>query len=34
MEVRLWARAHGYDVGDQGRIAANIVDAFLHAHLS
>ncbi len=31
VEVRRWARAQGYDVGDRGRIAANIVDAFLRA---
>ncbi|SBW22657.1 hypothetical protein FDG2_2947 [Candidatus Protofrankia californiensis] len=29
--VRTWARAHGYDVGDRGRIASDILDAFQHA---
>jgi nucleoid-associated protein Lsr2 len=27
-EVRQWARAQGYEIGDRGRIPASIVDAF------
>lgn len=27
-EIRAWARAHGYQVGDRGRIATDIVDAY------
>jgi len=30
-EVREWARANGYLVGDRGRIAADIVEAYLAA---
>ncbi|WP_425451366.1 Lsr2 family DNA-binding protein [Williamsia limnetica] len=26
--MRAWARAHGYQVGDRGRIATDIVDAY------
>ncbi|MCK9894427.1 histone-like nucleoid-structuring protein Lsr2 [Frankia sp. AgB32] len=31
-EIRRWAREHGYHVGDRGRIAQNIIDAFHQAH--
>jgi hypothetical protein len=27
--VRAWARAHGYDVKDRGRVPAAVIDAFL-----
>lgn len=30
-EVRLWARANGYAIGDRGRIAAHIIDAWRDA---
>jgi hypothetical protein len=29
--IRAWARPHGYEVGERGRVAADIVDAY---HLS
>jgi uncharacterized protein YhaN len=30
--VRRWARENGYDIGDRGRIASTILDAFHRAH--
>ena len=30
-ELRGWARANGYDVGDRGRISQDVVDAFVAA---
>lgn len=27
-EIRAWARAHGYKVGNRGRVAADVVDAY------
>jgi len=30
--IREWARQHGYDLADRGRIPANIVEAFNDAH--
>ncbi|MEU6882889.1 histone-like nucleoid-structuring protein Lsr2 [Streptomyces sp. NPDC046712] len=30
-EIRTWARAHGYDVPDRGRIPATIIDAWRNA---
>ena len=32
--IRTWANANGYTVGDRGRIAANIIQAFEAAHQS
>jgi hypothetical protein len=31
--VREWAKAHGYDVGDRGRIRADIQEAYDKAHM-
>ncbi|MBN9606643.1 MAG: Lsr2 family protein [Actinomycetales bacterium] len=31
-EIRAWATANGYQVGDRGRIKAEIVEAFDRAH--
>ncbi|GHF40817.1 hypothetical protein GCM10010218_22790 [Streptomyces mashuensis] len=31
-EVRAWARAHGYDVPDRGRIPGAVIDAWREAH--
>lgn len=31
-EIRSWASANGYQVGDRGRIKAEIVEAFERAH--
>ncbi|MFF7730838.1 histone-like nucleoid-structuring protein Lsr2 [Streptomyces sp. NPDC008001] len=31
-EIRTWARAHGYDVPDRGRIPGGIVDGWRQAH--
>ncbi|MFZ5870986.1 MAG: BREX-2 system adenine-specific DNA-methyltransferase PglX [Actinomycetota bacterium] len=31
-EIRAWARAHGYDVGDRGRLPADVVRAYREAH--
>lgn len=30
--IRAWAKANGYDVGDRGRIKAEIIDAYHAAH--
>lgn len=30
--VRAWARSHGYQVGDKGRIAREVMDAYNRAH--
>src|SRR4051812_20712972 len=30
--VRAWARANGYDVGERGRLPAEVTDAFKRAH--
>ena len=30
-EVRTWARANGYEIGDRGRIRAEIIEAYLQA---
>ncbi|MET9674636.1 histone-like nucleoid-structuring protein Lsr2 [Streptomyces sp. NPDC006482] len=30
--MRTWARAHGYEVNDRGRIQATITDAWEKAH--
>jgi len=32
--VRAWAKAHGYEIAERGRIPANIVAAFHAAHPS
>jgi hypothetical protein len=32
--IRTWANANGFTVGDRGRIAANIIQAFEAAHQS
>lgn len=32
MEIRAWARDNGFQVADQGRIAADVMDAYLAAH--
>jgi len=32
LEIRQWAREHGYEVSDRGRIKADIVRAFEAAH--
>ena len=31
-EVRVWARAAGYEVSDRGRVKAELVTAYLEAH--
>ncbi|MFD3565935.1 histone-like nucleoid-structuring protein Lsr2 [Streptomyces sp. NPDC058667] len=31
-EIRTWARAHGYEVNDRGRIPSAIIDAYKQAH--
>ncbi|OFL66379.1 MULTISPECIES: histone-like nucleoid-structuring protein Lsr2 [unclassified Brevibacterium] len=31
-EIRDWARSHGYDVSDRGRIRAEIIEAYDKAH--
>jgi hypothetical protein len=31
-EVREWARAHGHDVPDRGRVSAEVKEAFAAAH--
>jgi hypothetical protein len=31
-EIRAWARAHGYEVGDRGRLPADVVRAYREAH--
>jgi DNA polymerase-3 subunit epsilon len=30
--VRAWARANGYEVGDRGRLPAEMIDAYRRAH--
>lgn len=30
--IRAWARSHGYQVGDKGRIAREVMDAYERAH--
>ncbi|MFL6141775.1 MAG: Lsr2 family protein [Labedaea sp.] len=30
--IRDWARRNGFDLGERGRIPANVLDAFDHAH--
>jgi Lsr2 len=32
VEVRRWAKDHGYDVNPRGRVPASIVRAYEHAH--
>lgn len=34
MAIRQWARANGHQVGDKGRVAAPIMEAFERAHQS
>lgn len=31
-QVRVWARENGFQIGDRGRIAQNIIDAYEEAH--